>query len=263
VGRKRAQEEIHMDPFSKYGSAEGRSICEKESHVRCGFIVSSWPAWVVGAGQRGCIIRLIIKKDSLWTNFLSGLFPTTRILVYNSDIMSYSKELARVACWVCDIEPPRKLDLWNSTASLIIIMRKARVFHKMSWQPYAKFITHADVGGITDGQWRINFYHPTGAPLIDEYLNFQASVSRDLSCILNTTSHGRPCPNPPKVAYVQQKTPQVHEVRPNTFHPHGLVPWGTRHYWVISPSIYSPTGWVRRRLSVQEQLATLDIPKEV
>jgi hypothetical protein len=38
-----------MDPFSKYGSAEGRITCEKESHVRCGFIVSSWPTWVVSA----------------------------------------------------------------------------------------------------------------------------------------------------------------------------------------------------------------------
>jgi hypothetical protein len=107
-----------------------------------------------------------------------------------------------------------------------------------------------------------NFYHPVGAPRIDEFLSFQASAARDLSFILNTTAHGWPCPSPPKVSYHQQKTPQVHKVRPNTFHPHGLVPWGTRHFWVISPSVYSTTSWVRQRLSVQEQLVTFDIPEE-
>lgn len=123
--RKRAQEELRFDCYSKYGTTVGRITGETGVQVKMGFVGACWPSWAIGARQWGCLVLLIIIKDSLWMNLLGDLFPDAKILLYHKDMELPVKEKAQVSCWMCDIDPPRKLDLWNSNATVIITMRKA------------------------------------------------------------------------------------------------------------------------------------------
>lgn len=54
--------------------------------------------------------------------------------------------------------------------------------------------------------------------------------------------------------------PRVIQLRPNTYHGGGLLPWCARSCFIFAPSIFSPTSWVHRRCMPQEALRIFDIP---
>jgi hypothetical protein len=66
-------------------------------------------------------------------------------------------------------------------------------------------------------------------------------AGRDLSTVLNTKQEGMPCPKPATMPDSYQK---IIQLRPNTFHGGGLLPWGGSRLKIVAPCIFSKTGWV-------------------
>jgi hypothetical protein len=82
----------------------------------------------------------------------------------------------------------------------------------------------------------------------------------DMSSILDPKLSGMPCPA--SVSHLNVlDVPRVIQPRPNTFYGGGLFPWGSRDVFVITPCVYSTTGWVQRRLSHSELFSVLEIPE--
>jgi hypothetical protein len=83
------------------------------------------------------------------------------------------------------------------------------------------------------------------------------SGARDLSSLLDSTTQGRPCVAPASPIGTE---PREIEIRPNTYHGLGLLPWGFRWSWIVAPCNYSPTCWVGRHLTGSKVLKVLNIP---
>jgi hypothetical protein len=115
-------------------------------------------------------------------------------------------------------------------------------------------LSHVNTGGLTDGSWSI--YHHAS------HESYQLKVAnsrpfRDLRSVLQTTVEGQSCP-PPKI--LNPSCPKVVELRPNTYHGSGILPLANRNCFIIAPSVFSPTSWVRRRITDPEWFSILDIP---
>jgi hypothetical protein len=119
-------------------------------------------------------------------------------------------------------------------------------------------LNHKNAGGVTDGSWSLNVYSRVSQSTNEIEGPFS---HRDLSSILDSKIGGIPCPSPPSLS--DHRTPQVWQLRPNTFHGGGLLPWNARNPFVIAPCVYSPTGWVRRRLCHSEFGNILDVPEQL
>jgi len=81
---------------------------------------------------------------------------------------------------------------------------------------------------------------------------------RNLRSVLDTMAAGRPCGAPPNVSITSK--PTVILLRANSFHCDGLFPWNNRLAFIFSPSVFSPTRWVCRHLTVIEMLKMMDVP---
>ncbi len=159
--------------------------------------------------------------------------------------------------WFSDVDPPRQTNLWSTLyASVIITSRRVRHLKDTSWVTQTISLVHSDLGGTSDGSWVLHVYVKDLGFFAFEPRRVS---SQDLSSVLDTLQEGRPCP-PPKT--LTSQTPAVCQLRPKTFHSSGLIPWSIQNLFVIVPCIFSPTGWVRRRLSHNEWLAIMDIPRD-
>jgi hypothetical protein len=84
---------------------------------------------------------------------------------------------------------------------------------------------------------------------------------RNLHSVLDSMASGRACPVPPTVAL--SETPIVIRQSSNTYHCDGILPWNDRKVFLISPSMFSPTKWVQRKLTNRELLNILDVPDSI
>jgi hypothetical protein len=209
----------------------------------------------MGAVTRGWTIKLVIVKENEWESEIRAWFPSARVIDLTEASMAVNSAM-RVDVWFADMDPPRKLNLWVTQARFIVTMRRARNAPS-SWKYQPITLSHIECGGITSGTWNTYIYSSRDEPLLEMTSRV---AGRDLSTILNTKLEGMPCPQPSPVNDTERR---VVEVRPKTYHGGGLLPWGSFDAKVIAPSIFSPTGWVRRQLSGSEVLKALDIPDEV
>lgn len=86
-----------------------------------------------------------------------------------------------------------------------------------------------------------------------------ACAPRDLwSAIDATCSTGIPCPAPKSISL---STLKVLKVRPCTFHLSGLFPVGIKTVYLICPSVFSSTGWCRRKPAPREIFRIFDVPE--
>jgi hypothetical protein len=122
-----------------------------------------------------------------------------------------------------------------------------------------KVLSHVEVGGCTDGQWSIYYYSKSQMTF---EMTAGSAAFRDLSSVLDPKVNGIPCSAPGENLDTSRR-PEVIQLRPNVYHGGGLIPWVARSSFIVSPSIYSPTRWVRRRLTNQEMISVLDYSSEM
>jgi hypothetical protein len=253
-GRKRAFETLMRAEYAKYGVTDGVLSNQRERRS-CGIIVKGWPSWCMAATTRGWDVKLIVIKDNEWEREIRVWFPMAIVVEYER-INGCEASVAYIEVWFSDLDPPQKLNLWISQAHFIITSRRARTVSK-PWQFQLLSISHAACGGVTSGSWIFYIYHKDDNLAI---IKPAPVAGRDLSTILNTKQEGMPCPKPATVPTSHQ---QVIQLRPNTFHGGGLLPWGGFRLKIVAPCIFSQTGWVRRQLSGSEMLRALDVPEEM
>lgn len=191
----------------------------------------------MGAVARGWKVKQVLLKDLTWVKEAKTWFPEVD-LVCIDNVGIDSQDLVSVYCWFSDVDPPRKLNLWESySTSLIVLTRRARHVQGDGWNMQRTTISHVDCGGITDGSWEFINYSKDSSFILDHH---SPTSGRDLSSVLNSMLSGLPC-SAPSVVYLDK--PRVLQLRPRMYHGGGLLPWGERKGYVLVPSTFSPTGW--------------------
>jgi len=257
-GLKRSFEAVLASEVSLFGETSGVLQIQHGCEVDCGVICSGWPTFVFGAVARGWNVQFICLKNNEWSDLINNWFPNSTVLIVD-DNFNPSIVQQGVSIWFSDIDPPRILQVWNSDALVIITQRRARHIQGREWCMRPITIMHAQCGGVTDGKWVLNLYYK--ASFTDFPLTECAVSGRNLHSLLDSMSSGCPCTSPPKIDLTA--TPIVVRQRCSTYHCDGLLPWTDRDAFVTSPSVFSPTRWVRRRLTTRELLHVLDVPDSV
>jgi hypothetical protein len=105
--------------YPKYGILSG-VLAQESGKVRCEVICAGWPSLALGAKTRGWEIKLIIIKDNFWSLEIVKLFPT--VLVWRYDECENRVDLLlEVDVWLSDVDPPRKLRLFEARFGHIIV----------------------------------------------------------------------------------------------------------------------------------------------
>ncbi len=252
-GRKRSFETLLQASYAKYGVTAGVVQVIEGVVLSCGVICRGWPSWAFGAALRGWEVSFLLVKDSDWVKELAGWFPRASMHVYKKEF-KLPIQFTKLNYWFSDSDPPRSLNLWKSYAKVIVSIRRARHVDDSSWTMTPFHFQHSAVGGATDASGSLYVYakEPVSLSQVVNPISL-----RDLSGILDSKIPGTPCPAPLQVS---NKEPKVIQVRPNTYHGGGLLPWTARNAFIIAPCCFSPTNWVRRRLSSMEMCNVLDIP---
>jgi hypothetical protein len=209
----------------------------------------------MAATTRGWDVKLIIVKENEWDKEVRTWFPRAKVVEYD-DVKFTDIIAANAEVWFSDLDPPRKLNLWITQARFIITSRRARTVPE-PWKFQMMSLSHVECGGITTGVWEFYIYSQSPEDKISRPTQV---AGRDLRTVLNTKLEGMACPKPTTELSSERKAIQI---RPNTFHGGGLLPWGGSHVKVVAPCIFSKTGWVRRHLAGSEMLKALDVPDEV
>ncbi len=83
---------------------------------------------------------------------------------------------------------------------------------------------------------------------------------RDLSGILNIKAHGIPC-RPPAVKVLNPG--KAVSLSQGLYHGGGLYPIKIKELRVVTPCVFSPTGWVKRKVTGRELCLIKDIPEDI
>jgi hypothetical protein len=144
----------------------------------------------------------------------------------------------------------------NYVSSFVLLSRSARRPPK-NWFKVIKDVSHVNCGGVTDGIWKLFVYHRQESVCLD----VQPQVTRDLSSCLDSLLHkGVPCLMPRNVA---PNTLAVHEVRPGLICSDDLFTWKQQTVSVICSNVFSPTKWVKWKLTYFDLAKVLDIPMDI
>ncbi len=215
-GRKRSFEILMEAEYAKYGVTDGVMLTKGE-RLNCGVLCKGWPGWCMTAQARGWNIIVIVLKDCLWEQEIRRWFPSANVVKYEA-CEPWHVTSSPIDVWYSDVDPPRKLNIWVSRADYIVTFRRARLA-PTGWSKRRLTLNHEACGGVTTGEWSFFLYHRCKARPFDNPISV---AGRDLSSVLNTKLQGLPCPPPVSVPGLCRK---AIEVRPNTYHGGGLLPW--------------------------------------
>jgi hypothetical protein len=224
----------------------------------CGIISCRWPSWVIGALSKGWSIKIIIVKDCLWLGHHCKMLPHLNIVKYE-EIEKCVRLGLEVDFWLSDVDPPRKLSLFESDqGSSIISRRRARHPPSKGWWYESFKLSHVECGGDMDGKWTFHVYTPgTSVGAVTQKVTLPG---RDISSIFDSKVQGLSCP-PPRI--VNLAKPQIVKIRPNIFYHGGLFPLESTGPQFVTLCVFSPTGWVRRKLNKKEMCRLKDLPGDV
>jgi len=254
-GLKRSYEEVRESDVSLFGEISGVLHLDLTRRIDCGMVCGGWPTFAFAAVARGWNIKFICLKNNEWSAYFPLWFRTSIII----DIDAFANPAIiqqGVTIWFSDIDPPRCLSLWDSDATMIVSLRRARHIRSSNWAMTPLHLNHVSCGGVTDGSWTVSVYHKKDSASFT--LAVHPVSGRNLHSLLDAMASGRPCVAPPKVT--PGSTPVVIKQRQSTYHCDGLLPWSNRQAFITAPSVFSPTKWVRRKLTTQEMLNVLDVP---
>ena len=209
--------------------------------VSIGIIAATWGEWLPALQFIPIQPTWVWILDNFWGRFLKRLYPR---VVFISGFTSPLPPvdvllLSRVTLGQCNIS------LKHCPFSLILSTARIRV--PLGWRHQYWRIPHAEVGGCTDGQWVLHSASRLGLavdPLPHSSSDFLPSGNvRRVLC--STVSGGKPIAAPIAGSSSLVDT---------------LFPLNVVTPFFIVPSVFSPSGWCRRRLSLDERLHLLDFP---
>jgi hypothetical protein len=110
--------------YSKNGTIEGE-LANMPETVSCGIICSGWPGWGLAVKVRNWTIKIIIIKNNFWIREIKSFLPNACILSYDECEKWLGLGLD-IDFWLSDIDPPRKLSLFNSNTQATIVTCRGR-----------------------------------------------------------------------------------------------------------------------------------------
>jgi len=184
---------------------------------------------------------VLLHAQSRWTSWLRSNLPS--ILIVSELPLHLDVE------WVfCEGRPPGSSSpVWSSLAPRILIATNtpSRAAHRSSaWVMQKYVILHTHVGGATSHVSNVFLFH---RDLTRSRLLIDAMPSRTVSSVVDATVHGATCdPRIPFVTQLGSVDDPLHWTQPRCRY--------------CMPSVFSPTGFVARRLTPHELLAAADFP---
>ena len=182
-----------------------------------------------------------------------GKFPSERFVkaVLQCDIV------------LCGESVPESLidkGLWDSNVTGVISTRGSRTQSKEPWMTSPVTITHAAVGGVTDGKFTLRC-HLKGASInINELLSNRTYVRQDMRCILKSKEDGK-ATQAPVEAPPMDAVGVVRFCGNKVIAEAGLYPLGRSGIQVVTR--FRHNQWVIRELSLLERLLAYDIPEHL
>jgi hypothetical protein len=250
-------QDVVSAPYAKYGVTSRQLKSPKTGHRSCIVLSRGWPSWFWAAKCRGFDVKLILLDDARWKSVIRQNSPSTEVWTWNEieDVTWGS-----VNTVFSDYDLGGKLKpLWDYVSNHVVLTKAARS-PPPSWSHFKQQMHHFQYGGVTDGCWWVHVYLARAFG-VSRGILVKEQDKRDLSTVLDSmVSSGRPCAAPKSV--IITNPPKVIEVRPGTFHSCGLIPWNARKLWVIAPSVFSPTKWCCRGLTLTEKLLSRDVSQE-
>jgi len=249
----RIQERREDREHAKYGITVGR-ITKIGQEMACGYVCTGWPTWALAAKARGWSLMAIVLRDCAWERRIRALFPDA--MIYRSDeVLSLGCWLA-VNVWFCNVEPPRGMRIFGDDADHRVMIFSCRQFRQTcpASHTYQQLtMEHSECGGVTDGKWNVHVYRHKSTK---ELVPGGRLGGRDIYSIVDSTVHGYACPAPQKVITTEIGVAQL---QPSTYHAAGLYPLKKPAVRFVVPSVFSPTGWVRQKLTGPEMCQVWDI----
>ncbi len=163
-----------------------------------------------------------------------------------------------VHAWFSDVDPPRKLSLFHLVKSdPVVTCREARRGPGEGWSYQRVTLSHVKCSGTSDGAWAFHVYHPPGMVM----RNAPDSIpGRDMITHLDPKLSGVLCTLP---RLSEKKEPKVVQLGCNLYDSRGLYPSQAILPYVIAPSVFLSTGWVRQSITDRELCRIKDIPSRV
>jgi len=246
--------ELLYPPYAKYGMTIGSTEPSRETKS-CGIISWGWPTWVFAAQKLGIEVWVVLVKETTWSSIIRRVLPNSELRVVREP--SEYPSVPMVDLWLCDVEPPRSLRLFDRPQRPTLVSRRRVRYPTSDTHVYThRKCRHDDLGGVTDASWDVHIYHPLNSEVEWE---LPVRGGRDMRVIIDPLVSGRPCQAPPKT---NSSRPQTLLLRPGVYHSGGLYPSKVRNPSFVAPSVYSVTGWVRRKLTGREVCLINDIPGE-
>jgi hypothetical protein len=242
--------------YSLKGMVEG-VLEETQDSLTCGILCNSWPSWAFAARCRSWTIRVIIVKDNKWIPFIYKFFPEVSCLLSTDCEKSIGLGLD-VQIWLSKIDPPRRLGLFISDKPKVIVTcRRVRIALPGDWNWHVINVNHGECGGATDGCWSMHVYrrHDTA-----QLGSIPSLAARDVLSLLDPKVHGISCQAP---MALDKKKCQVVRITEGLYHSGGLYPLHAQQPRFVAPCFFSPTGWVRRRLTGKKMCLLKDVPEDV
>jgi hypothetical protein len=233
------------------GALPVRSDADK---VDCGvFCSKGFPQWLwivdsLGFQPIWCLLASGMASELEW---LRNVYPK---IVFTTDL----QYCCPVVAVFCDARPLRIATSWSELQLMFFLQPASRV--PGDWTCCSELLSHSGVGGCTDSSQRIHCMARSGT-----YYARQSSPVVIPGCVYtvasDTVDSGRQAPPP-----TQRRLPTctILKVGKSLYHGGGLYPAGNRdHPLFLLPSVLSPSGWCRRRLSLAETWGIYDVPYRV
>jgi hypothetical protein len=116
-----------------------------------------------------------------------------------------------------------------------------------NWACGTHTFSHQHLGGVTNGDFRV-YWARRCSTTHEITFPDQAASRASLSHILDVVAAGSRCPIPPEGG-----TPLGQDRN-------GSLHWGRRLHAIEAPTVFSKTHWVKRKLTLKELCAVLDLP---
>lgn len=227
----------------------------EDSRPSCGVFGSAWPSWALAAYALNFNLKFICVSDPSWLSLLRVLLPAVPVCLtseFNPGLL-LGLHLVLVDCRLNKGHP-----VWNTNTSTVVCALKS-CSTPAHWQCSTLRLDHRSTGGVTTGAWFGNCYHQ-GPNLA--LLPLPVTALRDMSVVVDpAASSGVPCAAP--TLDLDVRRPVCMELRPHVYHGSGLYPHSDPHPQFIVRSVFTSTGWCRRKLTPIEYLHVMDTSSEV
>ena len=229
---------------------------DDEDKLSVGVFSSDWPAWSIPFLHPRFIMRWIVVENIKLLLLVTKCFPSILVLS--------TKMLAETKLEPVDIIGYNGTTLDTSVpptfGSICLFDWNVRIKNWKEWIIQSHSIKHNECGGVSDfsGVVKIAILKPmiSSFRLKNNFISHYPVSSLD--SILSHIENGENLKTAPRLATMS--IPAVTSALHDSFHTGGLFPTMEHRPFFLIPCVFSPSRWVRRRLSTKERLGVQDIP---